>query len=61
LLQWHHSTIGRKLNGKPPLTQSDELAIRQASQDSDSSMSMLTSLTSALGLSQNKPLLQKDL
>ena len=30
LLGCHHSTIWRKLNGKSPITQSDELAIRQA-------------------------------
>ena len=30
LLGWHRSTIWRKLNGKSPITQSDELAIRQA-------------------------------
>jgi hypothetical protein len=30
LLDWHHSTVWRKLNGKSPITQSDELAIRQA-------------------------------
>jgi DNA-binding transcriptional regulator YdaS (Cro superfamily) len=30
MLGWHHSTIWRKLSGKSPITQSDELAIRQA-------------------------------
>jgi hypothetical protein len=30
LLDWHHSTLWRKLNGKSRITQSDELAIRQA-------------------------------
>jgi DNA-binding transcriptional regulator YdaS (Cro superfamily) len=30
LLGSHHSTIWRKINGKSPITQSDELAIRQA-------------------------------
>ena len=30
LLGWHHSTVWRKLNGKSPITQCDELAIRQA-------------------------------
>jgi hypothetical protein len=30
LCGWHHSTVWRKLNGKSPITQSDELAIRQA-------------------------------
>jgi hypothetical protein len=30
LLDWDHSTVWRKLNGKSPITQSDELAIRQA-------------------------------
>ncbi|MEW4567403.1 hypothetical protein AB1L88_05995 [Tautonia sp. JC769] len=30
LLDWHHSTVWRKLNGLSPITQSDELAIRQA-------------------------------
>ena len=30
LLGWNHSTVWRKLNGKSPITQSDELAIRQA-------------------------------
>ena len=29
LLGWHHSTVWRKLNGKSPITQADELAIRQ--------------------------------
>jgi hypothetical protein len=28
-LGWHHSTVWRKLNGKSPITQSDQLAIRQ--------------------------------
>ncbi len=30
LLGWHHSTVWRKLNGQSPITQSDDLAIRQA-------------------------------
>ena len=30
LLGWHHSTVWRKLNGRSPITTSDELAIRQA-------------------------------
>ena len=30
LLGWHYSTIWRKLDGKSPITQADELAIRQA-------------------------------
>ena len=30
LLGWHHSTVWRKLNGRSPISQSDELAIRQA-------------------------------
>jgi hypothetical protein len=30
LLGWHHSTVWRKLNGASPITQADELAIRQA-------------------------------
>ena len=30
LLGWHHSTVWRKLTGKSPITQADELAIRQA-------------------------------
>jgi hypothetical protein len=30
LLKWYHSTIWRKLNGKSPITQANELAIRQA-------------------------------
>jgi hypothetical protein len=29
LLGWHHTTVWRKLNGKSPITQSDELAISQ--------------------------------
>jgi hypothetical protein len=29
LLDWDYSTLWRKLNGKSPITQSDELAIRQ--------------------------------
>jgi hypothetical protein len=29
LLGWDYSTLWRKLNGKSPITQSDELAIRQ--------------------------------
>jgi hypothetical protein len=28
-LEWDYSTLWRKLNGKSPITQSDELAIRQ--------------------------------
>jgi hypothetical protein len=34
LLKWHHSTIWRKLNGKSPITMSDELAIREAARSS---------------------------
>ncbi len=30
LLDWHHSTVWRKLNGKSRITQADELAIRKA-------------------------------
>ena len=30
LLGWHYVTLWRKLNGKSPITHSDELAIRQA-------------------------------
>jgi hypothetical protein len=30
LLGWNYSTLWRKLTGKSPITQSDELAIRQA-------------------------------
>lgn len=30
LLGWNYSTLWRKLNGKSPISQSDELAIRQA-------------------------------
>lgn len=30
LLGWDHSTVWQKLNGKSPITQSDELAIRQS-------------------------------
>lgn len=30
LLGWHHSTMWRKLNGKTPISRTDELAIRQA-------------------------------
>lgn len=30
LLDCHHSTVWRKLTGKSPITQSDELAIRRA-------------------------------
>ncbi len=30
LVGWHYSTLWRKLNGKSRITQSDELAIRQA-------------------------------
>jgi hypothetical protein len=30
LLGWHHSTVWRKLSGKSPITQSDELAIIKA-------------------------------
>jgi hypothetical protein len=32
LLDWHHSSIWRKLTGKSPITQADELAICQAVQ-----------------------------
>ena len=30
MLDWDYSTLWRKLSGKSPITQSDELAIRQA-------------------------------
>jgi hypothetical protein len=30
LLGWHHSTDWRKLNGRSPITQADELAGRKA-------------------------------
>jgi hypothetical protein len=30
LLDWDYSTLRRKLNGRSPITTSDELAIRQA-------------------------------
>jgi hypothetical protein len=30
MLGWHYGTLWRKLNGKSRITQSDELAIRQA-------------------------------
>jgi hypothetical protein len=30
LLDWDHSTVWRKLNGKSPITPSDELAILRA-------------------------------
>jgi hypothetical protein len=30
LLDWHHSTVWRKLNGESPITESDALAIRGA-------------------------------
>jgi hypothetical protein len=30
LLGWHHSTVWRKLTGNSPITQADQLAIRQA-------------------------------
>ena len=30
LLDWDYSTLWRKLNGRSPITTSDELAIRQA-------------------------------
>ena len=30
LLDWHHSTIWRKLTGKSPITESDALAILKA-------------------------------
>ena len=30
LLVWHYSTLWRKLNGKSPISQTDELAITQA-------------------------------
>ena len=56
LLGWDYSTLWRKLCGKSLITQSDELAIRQALQDSDSPMSTLTSLTSAPEDSCKKPL-----
>jgi hypothetical protein len=47
LLGWHHSTVWRKLNGKSPITQSDELAIRQAlvSLPADSGMKACNSAT----------------
>ena len=32
LLDWHHGTVWRKLNGRGRITQSDELAIRQSLQ-----------------------------
>jgi hypothetical protein len=34
LLKWHHSTVWRKLTGKSPIKQSEELAIRQAVSES---------------------------
>jgi hypothetical protein len=30
LLDWHHSTVWRKLTGKSPITESDALAIQRA-------------------------------
>jgi hypothetical protein len=33
LLGWNYSTLWRKLNGKSPITQSYELAVRQAMDD----------------------------
>jgi hypothetical protein len=30
LLEWHHSILWRELTGKSPISQADELAIRQA-------------------------------
>jgi hypothetical protein len=33
LLAWRHSTVWRKLNGKLPITKTDELAIRQEVSD----------------------------
>jgi hypothetical protein len=30
LLEWHHSTIWRKLNAKSPITKADKLGIQQA-------------------------------
>jgi plasmid maintenance system antidote protein VapI len=30
LLDWHHSTVWRKLNGKSQITESDALAIQKA-------------------------------
>jgi hypothetical protein len=30
LLDWDHSTVWRKLNGKSPITESDALAIQKA-------------------------------
>jgi DNA-binding transcriptional regulator YdaS (Cro superfamily) len=30
LLDWHHSTVWRKLNGQSPITESDALAIQKA-------------------------------
>jgi DNA-binding transcriptional regulator YdaS (Cro superfamily) len=30
LLDWHHSTVWRKLNGRSPITESDALAIQKA-------------------------------
>jgi hypothetical protein len=30
LLDWHHSTVWRKLTGKSPITESDALAIQKA-------------------------------
>jgi hypothetical protein len=42
LLGWTHSTVWRKLNGKSPITQSDELAIRGAlSKESQSDADIL--------------------
>jgi Bacterial regulatory protein, Fis family len=33
LLDWNYSTLWRKLNGKSPITQSDELAILKTLED----------------------------
>ena len=30
LLEWHHSTVWRKINGQSPITESDALAIQKA-------------------------------
>jgi DNA-binding transcriptional regulator YdaS (Cro superfamily) len=30
LLEWHHSTVWRKLTGSSPITESDALAIQKA-------------------------------
>jgi DNA-binding transcriptional regulator YdaS (Cro superfamily) len=34
LLDWHYSTVWRKLTGKSPITESDAMAIRQAVSES---------------------------